>query len=139
MHRASHPRQPGSGWEALDDVAQGHAQSAQPGLNWDKHDHLATVPQCIHDPSAPYDIRDAWMTEGYAWHDLPARLGKAALVDALGDIAAAREAAKWRSSAPCGTAREGTAPNANICTVCPAQSLDRGPVPAPADAETVAE
>ncbi len=53
VHRASHPRQPGSGWEALDDVAQGHAQSAQPGLNWDKHDHLATVPQCIHDPSSP--------------------------------------------------------------------------------------
>ena len=43
---------------------------------------------------SPYDIRDAWMAEGYGWHDLPARLGKAVLSDALGDIRAAREAAK---------------------------------------------
>ena len=42
----------------------------------------------------PYDIRDAWMAEGCAWHGLPARLGKATLADALGDMAAAREAAK---------------------------------------------
>ena len=34
------------------------------------------------------------MAEGCDWHGLPARLGKAALADVLGDIAAAREAAK---------------------------------------------
>ncbi|MYD91466.1 MAG: transposase, partial [Caldilineaceae bacterium SB0662_bin_9] len=43
---------------------------------------------------SPYEIRDAWMAEGYDWHGLPARLGKATLADALGDIQAGREAAK---------------------------------------------
>ena len=43
---------------------------------------------------SPYDMRDAWMAEGYAWHGLAARLGKATLADVMGDIAAAREAAK---------------------------------------------
>ena len=43
---------------------------------------------------SPYDVRDAWMADGYDWHGLPARLGKAMLSDALGDIAAAREATK---------------------------------------------
>ena len=41
-----------------------------------------------------YEIRNAWMAEGYDWHGLPARLGKATLLDALDDIHAAREAAK---------------------------------------------
>ena len=41
-----------------------------------------------------YDIRNAWMAEDYDWHGLPARLGKATLADALGDIRACREAAK---------------------------------------------
>ena len=41
-----------------------------------------------------YAIRNAWMAEGYDWHGLPARLGKATLSDALGAIAAARDAAK---------------------------------------------
>ena len=79
------------------------------GLNRDKYDRLARIAilcgkvrtdawrQCSGvstAPQSPYDIRDAWMAEGYAWHGLPARLGKAALADTLGDIAAAREAAK---------------------------------------------
>ncbi len=55
---------------------------------WQRCSGVSTVLQ------SPYDIRDAWMAEGYDWHGLPARLGKAALADALGDIAAAREAAK---------------------------------------------
>ena len=55
---------------------------------WRRCSGVSTVLQ------SPYDIRDAWMAEGYGWHGLPARLGKAALADALGDIAAAREAAK---------------------------------------------
>ena len=36
-----------------------------------------------------YEIRNAWMAEGYDWHGLPARLGKATLLDALDDIHAA--------------------------------------------------
>ena len=55
---------------------------------WQRCSGVATVLQ------SPYEIRDAWMGEGYDWHGLPARLGKATLADALGDIAAAREAAK---------------------------------------------
>ena len=55
---------------------------------WQRCSGVATVLQ------SPYEIRDAWMAEGYDWHGLPARLGKATLADALGDIAAAREAAK---------------------------------------------
>ncbi len=55
---------------------------------WQRCSGVSTVLQ------SPYDIRDAWMAEGYDWHGLPARLGKATLADALGDIAAAREAAK---------------------------------------------
>jgi len=43
---------------------------------------------------SPYEIRDAWMAEGYDWHGLPARPGKAPPADALGDIQAGREAAK---------------------------------------------
>ena len=55
---------------------------------WQRCSGLSTVLQ------SPYEIRDAWMAEGYDWHGLPARLGKATLADALGDIAASREAAK---------------------------------------------
>ena len=55
---------------------------------WRRCSGLSTVLQ------SPYDVRDDWMAEGYDWHGLPARLGKATLADALGDIAAAREAAK---------------------------------------------
>ena len=55
---------------------------------WQRCSGVSTVLQ------SPYDIRDAWMAEGCDWHGLPARLGKVALADALGDIAAAREAAK---------------------------------------------
>ncbi len=55
---------------------------------WRRCSKMATALQ------SPYDIRDAWVAEGYAWHGLPTRLGKAALADALSDIAAAREAAK---------------------------------------------
>ena len=55
---------------------------------WQRCSGLSTVLQ------SPYEIRDAWMVEGYDWHGLPARLGKATLADALGDIAASREAAK---------------------------------------------
>ena len=43
---------------------------------------------------SPREIRDDWMAEGYDWHGLPARLGRATLLDALGDIHAGREAAK---------------------------------------------
>ncbi len=43
---------------------------------------------------SPREIRDDWMAEGYDWHGLPARLGRATLLDALGDIHACREAAK---------------------------------------------
>ena len=43
---------------------------------------------------SPREIRDAWMAERYDWHGLPARLGRATLLDALGDIHACREAAK---------------------------------------------
>ena len=79
------------------------------GLNRTKYNHLADMAarcgrvradawqRCSGVSAAPlsaYDIRDAWMAEGYAWHGLPARLGKATLADALGDIDAAREAAK---------------------------------------------
>ncbi|MCE2467406.1 MAG: hypothetical protein J4G06_05220, partial [Caldilineaceae bacterium] len=45
-------------------------------------------------PRSAYAIRNAWMAEGYDWHGLPARLGKATLTDTLGDIQAGREAAK---------------------------------------------
>ena len=55
---------------------------------WQRCRGLSTAPQSV------YAIRNAWMAEGYDWHGLPARLGKAALSDALGDIAAARDAAK---------------------------------------------
>ncbi len=55
---------------------------------WQRCSGLSTVRQ-FH-----YDIRDAWMAEGYGWHGLPARIGKATLADALGDIRACREAAK---------------------------------------------
>ncbi len=55
---------------------------------WQRCSGLSTAPQSV------YEIRNAWMAEGYAWHGLPARLGKATLSDALGDIAAARDAAK---------------------------------------------
>ncbi|MXZ23634.1 MAG: hypothetical protein F4Y80_02000 [Caldilineaceae bacterium SB0665_bin_21] len=55
---------------------------------WRRCSGVATVLQ------SPYEIRDAWMVEGCDWHGLPARLGKATLADALGDIAAAREASK---------------------------------------------
>ncbi len=43
---------------------------------------------------SPREIRDDWMAEEYDWHGLPARLGRATLLDALGDIHACREAAK---------------------------------------------
>ena len=55
---------------------------------WQRCSGVATILQ------SPYEIRDVWMAEEYDWHGLPARLGKAALADALGNIAAAREAAK---------------------------------------------
>ncbi|MYA05962.1 MAG: transposase, partial [Caldilineaceae bacterium SB0664_bin_22] len=55
---------------------------------WRRCSGVSTVLQ------SPYEIRDAWMAEGCDWHGLPARLGKAVLADALGDIDAAREAAK---------------------------------------------
>ena len=55
---------------------------------WRRCSGVSTVRQ------SPYDVRDDWMAEGYDWHGLPARLGKAMLSDALGDMAAAREAAK---------------------------------------------
>ena len=79
------------------------------GLNRDKYDRLTRIAVLCGQVRAdawqrcsgvstvlqsPYDIRDAWMAEGYDWHGLPARLGKATLSDALGDIAASREAAK---------------------------------------------
>ena len=55
---------------------------------WQRCSGLSTAQQ------SAYEIRNAWMAEGYAWHGLPARLGKATLADALGDIQAGREAAK---------------------------------------------
>ena len=55
---------------------------------WQRSSGLATAQQ------SAYAIRDEWMADGYAWHGLPARLGKATLADALGDIKACREAAK---------------------------------------------
>ena len=58
------------------------------GDAWQRCSGLSTAPQ------SAYAIRNAWMAEGYGWHGLPARLGKATLSDALGDIAAARDAAK---------------------------------------------
>ncbi|MYA04319.1 MAG: transposase, partial [Caldilineaceae bacterium SB0664_bin_22] len=79
------------------------------GLNRDKYDRLAWIAVLCGKVRAdawqrcsgvatvlqsPYEIRDAWMAEGYDWHGLSARLGKATLADALGDIDAAREAAK---------------------------------------------
>ena len=79
------------------------------GLNRSKHDRLADMAVLCGRVRADawrrcggiatvqrsfYDIRDDWMSEGYDWHGLPARLGKAMLTDALGDIKAARESAK---------------------------------------------
>ncbi|MYD91690.1 MAG: hypothetical protein F4Y08_15380, partial [Caldilineaceae bacterium SB0662_bin_9] len=58
------------------------------GDAWRRCSGVSTVLQ------SPYEIRDAWMAEGCDWHGLPARLGKATLADALGDIQAGREAAK---------------------------------------------
>ena len=55
---------------------------------WQRCSGLSTARQ------SHYEIRDAWMAEGCDWHGLPARLGKATLADALGDIKACREAAK---------------------------------------------
>ena len=79
------------------------------GLNRDKHDRLARLAvlfgQMRQDvwqrcrgvsaaPQFPYGIRDSWMAEDYDWHGVPARLGKAVITDAPGDIDAAREGAK---------------------------------------------
>ena len=79
------------------------------GLNRSKYDRLSDMAircGCVRADAwrrcrgvstvlqSPYDVRDDWMAEGYDWHGLPARLGKAVLADALGDMAAAREAAK---------------------------------------------
>ena len=79
------------------------------GLNASKYDRLAEMAvrcgrvradawrRCSGVSTARqshYDIRDGWMAEGCDWHGLPARIGKATLADALGDIRAAREAAK---------------------------------------------
>ena len=58
------------------------------GDAWQRCSGMSTAQQ------SPYEIRDAWMAEGCDWHGLPARLGKATLADALGDIQAGREAAK---------------------------------------------
>ncbi len=55
---------------------------------WQRCSGLSTAQQ------SAYEIRNAWMAEGYDWHGLPARLGKATLSDALGDVQAGREAAK---------------------------------------------
>ncbi|MYC64194.1 MAG: IS200/IS605 family element transposase accessory protein TnpB [Caldilineaceae bacterium SB0661_bin_34] len=55
---------------------------------WQRCSGLSTAQQ------SAYEIRNTWMAEGYDWHGLPARLGKATLADALGDIRASREAAK---------------------------------------------
>ncbi len=55
---------------------------------WQRCSGLSTAQQ------SAYEIRNAWMAEGYDWYGLPARLGKATLADALGDIQAGREAAK---------------------------------------------
>ena len=79
------------------------------GLNRDKYDRLARIAvlcgkvrtdawqRCSGEstaPQSPYDIRDAWMAEGYALHGLPTRPCRAAPADALGDITAVQEAAK---------------------------------------------
>ena len=55
---------------------------------WQRCSGLSTAQQ------SAYDIRNEWMAEDYDWHGLPARLGRATLLDALGDIHASREAAK---------------------------------------------
>ncbi len=55
---------------------------------WQRCSGLSTAPR------SAYAIRNAWMAEGYDWHGLPAMLGRAPLLDALGDINACREAAK---------------------------------------------
>ena len=97
---------------------------------WRRCSGVSTVRQ------SPYDVRDDWMAEGYDWHGLPARLGKAMLSDALGDMAAAREAAKVKVK----RAIRHRTPERRCRTQTPllaaqAESLDRGPVPAPPDAE----
>ena len=45
---------------------------------WRRCSGLSTAQQ------SHYGIRDAWMAEGYDWHGLPARLGKAVLTDTHG-------------------------------------------------------
>ena len=55
---------------------------------WQRCSGLSTAPQ------SAYAIRNVWMAAGYDWHGLPAVLGRASLLDALGDINACREAAK---------------------------------------------
>ena len=55
---------------------------------------LATVQRVVHGTAdTPRDPRRL-DGRGYDWHGLPARLGRATLLDALGDIHACREAAK---------------------------------------------
>ena len=78
-------------------------------LNRSKYDHLAAMAarcrrvrsdawqRCSGMSTAQqshYEIRDEWMAEGYDWHGLPARIGKATMADALDGIRACREAAK---------------------------------------------
>ena len=79
------------------------------GLNRDQHDCLARLASLCGKvrtdarhpcsgvstaPQSPYDLRDAWMAEGYARHGLPARWGKATLDAAMSPRPSAREVAK---------------------------------------------
>ena len=103
------------------------------GLNADKYDRLVRISVLCGKVRADawrrcsgvatvlqssYEIRDAWMAEGYAWHGLPARLGKATLADALGDITASGRRPRCRSRRPSSTARGATRRNASVCTAC---------------------
>ena len=101
---------------------------------WRRCSGVSTVLQ------SPYEIRDAWMAEGYDWHGLPARLGKAALADALGDIAAAREASKVpvKKAIRHRTRGNKVAERERLYSLLKQNRWDRGFVPASADAQALA-
>ena len=81
----------------------------------------------VRGPQVPCDIRDAWMAGDHAWHGLPARPGKAARSDVLGNSAAAREVAKVPvKRAVWGIAPEATARNVRGSARCSSKTAGPG-------------
>ena len=90
-------------------------------------------------PLSTYNIRAAWRAESYGRHGLPTRLGKTEPADTTENISAARKASKKRRKRTVWQRTRDDKAEPSGCSGCPAQSLDRGSVPAPLDAEATAE